>query len=226
MKMELDMNCLESTTVTIPSREPSLLNIYPHYPRPNLPPHSLPNSTTAHNAFPSAATPESAIVSTPSKPTTQRIPLPTIHLLIAPTVAKIAAVPYPQSNRIFKASTLFATTAQPRLLAAAGTSSYSHITIKIGKSFVLELTSSAVLTEFGREYCGISPNRIRGERGEEVRKRIERWKERVERAQRMRKKKYWKTMGCCARRGKLFSFRAVGMEGLEEVCFSMRAQVR
>jgi hypothetical protein len=224
MKVELDKNCLELTIVTIISRE-LLLDVYPHYPRPYLPPHSLPNSTTAHNAFPSAATPESAIVSTPSKPTTQRIPLPTIHLLIAPTVAKIAAVPYPQSNRIFKASTLFATTAQPKLLAAAGTS-YSHITIKMGKSFVLELTSSAVLTEFGREYCGISPKRTRGERGEEVRKRIERWKERVERAQRMRKKTYWKTMGCCARRRKLFSLRAVVMDGLDEVCFSMRAQVR
>jgi hypothetical protein len=69
---------------------------------------------------------------------------------MAPTVARTAAVPYPQSKRIFNASTLLATTAQPRLLAAAGTS-YSQITIKMGKSFVLELTSNAVLTEFGRE---------------------------------------------------------------------------
>jgi hypothetical protein len=72
----------------------------------------------------------------------------------------------------------------------------------------------------------MSPNRTKGERGEEVRKRIERWKERVDRAQRMRKKTYWKTMGCWARRRKLVSFRAVVIEGLEEVCFSMRAQVR
>ncbi len=42
----------------------------------------------------------------------------------------------------------------------------------------------------------------------------------------MRKKTYWKTMGCWARRRKLLSFRAAVMEGLEEVCFSMRAQVR
>jgi len=79
------------------------------------------------------------------------------------------------------------------------------MTINIGKSFVLELTSSAVLTEFGREYRGISLNRTRGERGEEVRKRIERWNESVDRAQRMRKKTYWKTIGCCARRRKLLS---------------------
>jgi hypothetical protein len=59
-----------------------------------------------------------------------------------------------------------------------------------------------------------------------VRKRIERWKEKVERAQRMRKKTYWKTMGCCVRRRKLLAFRSVVMEGLAEVCFSVRAQVR
>jgi hypothetical protein len=119
-----------------------------HYPRPNLPPHSLPNSNIAHRALPSA-TPESPTESTPSKPTTQSTPLPTTHRHIAPTAAKIAAVPYPQSRRIFKASTLFATTAHPRLRAAAGTS-YSHMTIKIGNSFVEELTRRAVETEFGR----------------------------------------------------------------------------
>jgi hypothetical protein len=59
-------------------------------------------------------------------------------------------VPYPQSSKIFNASTLFATTAQPKDLAAAGTS-YSQITIKIGNSFVEEETSKAVLTELGRE---------------------------------------------------------------------------
>jgi len=42
----------------------------------------------------------------------------------------------------------------------------------------------------------------------------------------MRKKTYWKTIGCCARRRKLLSFRVVVIEGLEEVCFSIRAQVR
>jgi hypothetical protein len=78
---------------------------------------------------------------------------------------------------------LFATTAQPSDRAAAGTS-YSQITIKIGKSFVEEETRSAVLTELGREYRGIRFERTSGERGEEVRKRMERWKDRVERAQR------------------------------------------
>ncbi|KAM0126825.1 hypothetical protein ACHAPC_010391 [Botrytis cinerea] len=163
-------------------------------PKPNLPPHSLPNSTTAQSAFPSAATPESPTVSTPSKPTAQSIPLPTIHLLIAPTVANIAAVPYPQSSKIFKASTLFATTAHPKLLAAAGTS-YSHITIKMGNNFVEDETSSAVDTEFGRVYFGRRPKNTRGESGDDVRKRIEKWKLSVERAQRIRKNMYWNTMG-------------------------------
>jgi hypothetical protein len=36
----------------------------------------------------------------------------------------------------------------------------------------------------------MSPERTRGESGEEVRKRIERWKESVERAQRIRNKRY------------------------------------
>jgi hypothetical protein len=61
----------------------------------------------------------------------------------------------------------------------------------------------------------------RGERGEDVKKRIERWKASVERAQRMRKKMYWTTMGCRARRRKFSS-----TEACLEVCFSMRAQVR
>jgi len=83
-----------------------------------------------------------------------------------------------------------------------------------------------VLTEFGLEYRGINPNRTSGERGDEVRKRIERWKESVETAQRMRKKTYWNTMGCCVKRRKLLAFRSVVIEGLAEVCFSVRAQVR
>lgn len=46
-----------------------------------------------------------------------------------------------------------------------------------------EDTRSAVLTEFGREYRGMRPKRTSGESGEELRKRIERWKDHVERAQ-------------------------------------------
>ncbi|KAE8444008.1 hypothetical protein EG329_001137 [Mollisiaceae sp. DMI_Dod_QoI] len=136
--------------------------------------------------------------------------------------ANIAAVPYPQSNKIFNASTLFATTAHPRDLAAAGTS-YSQMTIRIGNNFVEEETSSAVLTEFGRGYRGIKPKRTSGEKGEDVRKRIERWKASVERAHRIRKKTYWNTMGCCAKRRKLLS---LGELAELEVCFSMRAQMQ
>lgn len=80
-----------------------------------------------------------------------------------------------------------------------------------------------MLTEFGREYRGVKPEITRGENGEEVRNRIERWKARVEKAQRMRKKRYWKTMGCCANRRKLSSVE----ELVElEVCFSIRAHVK
>jgi len=79
-----------------------------------------------------------------------------------------------------------------------------------------------VLTEFGREYRGMSPNSTRGESGDEVRKRIDMWNANVESAHSMRKKMYWKTMGCWARRRKLLSV----VEGVEEVCFSIRAQVR
>lgn len=71
----------------------------------------------------------------------------------------------------------------------------------------------------------MSPKRTSGENGEEVRKRIERWKERVERVQRMRKKMYWKTIGCRARRRKLLWF-VLSMAGLEEVCFSIRSHVK
>ena len=55
----------------------------------------------------------------------------------------------------------------------------------MGKSFVEEETSSAVLTELGRAYVGSRPRRRSGERGEEVRKRMEMWKARVETAQRI-----------------------------------------
>jgi hypothetical protein len=57
--------------------------------------------------------------------------------------------------------------------------------MRIGKSFVEELTRRAVDTEFGRGYRGVRLLRTRGESGLEVRRRIERWKERVERAQRI-----------------------------------------
>jgi hypothetical protein len=50
---------------------------------------------------------------------------------------------------------------------------------------VEELTSKAVDTEFGRGYRGMRLLRMIGESGEEVRKRIERWKERNEMAQRI-----------------------------------------
>jgi len=81
-----------------------------------------------------------------------------------------------------------------------------------------------VLTELGRENLGIRPNSTRGDNGEEVRSRIERWKARVDRAHRIKKKIYWKTIGCCARRRKLL-FPSLAA-AWEEVCFSIRAQVR
>lgn len=79
---------------------------------------------------------------------------------------------------------MFATTAQPRDLAAAGTS-YSQMTIKIGNSLVEEETSKAVETEFGREYRGISFVMLSGEKTDEVRKRMLRWKAKVDKAQRI-----------------------------------------
>jgi hypothetical protein len=48
-----------------------------------------------------------------------------------------------------RASTLLATTAQPSERAAAGTS-YSQMTMRMGKSFVEEETRRAVETELGR----------------------------------------------------------------------------
>lgn len=44
-------------------------------------------------------------------------------------------------------------------------------------------TRSAVETEFGREYRGRNPRSPSGEKGDEVRKRMDRWKARVERVQ-------------------------------------------
>lgn len=57
------------------------------------------------------------------------------------------------------------------------------MTIRIGKSFVEEETRRAVETEFGRGYRGNMPRKGRGEKREEVRKRMDRWKERVVRVQ-------------------------------------------
>jgi hypothetical protein len=82
-----------------------------------------------------------------------------------------------------RASTLFATTAQPRDLAAAGTS-YSQMTIRIGNNLVEEETSKAVETEFGRVYRGISPVILSGEKRDEVKKRMLKWKAKVDKAQR------------------------------------------
>jgi hypothetical protein len=59
------------------------------------------------------------------------------------------------------------------------------MTMRMGKSLVDEETRRAVLTEFGREYRGMKPVRTSGEMGEEVRNRMEMWKARVERAQRI-----------------------------------------
>lgn len=46
-------------------------------------------------------------------------------------------------------------------------------------------TRSAVLTELGREYRGIKLPSTRGDSGDDVRNRMDRWKERVDRAQRI-----------------------------------------
>ena len=70
----------------------------------------------------------------------------------------------------------------------------------------------------------MSPKRTRGEKGEEVRKRIDKWKERVERVQRTRKKRYWKMIGWRARRTKLLF--VLSMAGFDDVCFSIRSHVR
>ena len=77
-------------------------------------------------------------------------------------------------------------------------------------------------TEFGRGYVGRRPTKWRGENREEVKKRIERWKASVDKAQRMRKNMYCMPIGCWARRPKLEA------SGAEDVgaAFSMRAQVR
>ena len=54
----------------------------------------------------------------------------------------------------------------------------------MGNSFVEDETSRAVLTELGRGYLGRRPKRQSGEKGEDVRNRMEMWNERVERAHR------------------------------------------
>jgi hypothetical protein len=57
--------------------------------------------------------------------------------------------------------------------------------MRIGNSLVEELTSRAVDTEFGRVYVFSRERWFRGERGDEVRKRIETWKARVEKVHRI-----------------------------------------
>src|SRR5699024_9411806 len=100
-------------------------------------------STPSHSSASHSPAPQSALIpnpsSTPSIPTAANTALPTPHLASAPTPANNAATPYEQPSKILSASTLLATTAQPRERAAAGTS-YSHITIRMGKSFVDEET--------------------------------------------------------------------------------------
>jgi uncharacterized protein YegL len=59
------------------------------------------------------------------------------------------------------------------------------MTIKIGNNFVDEETSRAVETEFGRGYRGINFVMFSGEKTDEVRKRMLRWKAKVDRAQRI-----------------------------------------
>jgi len=53
----------------------------------------------------------------------------------------------------------------------------------MGKSFVEEETSSAVLTLLGRGYRASMPSLVKGEADEEVRNRMARWKARVETVQ-------------------------------------------
>jgi hypothetical protein len=140
----------------------SVPDIHYPYPTANLPAQSIALINKAPNALPSSATLLSPAESILSNPAAHKTALPIAHRLRAPAVANIAATPYPQPRRILSASTLFATTAHPNDLAAAGTS-YSHITINIGNSFVDDDTSSAVDTEFGLEYCGRIPSSASGE---------------------------------------------------------------
>jgi hypothetical protein len=56
--------------------------------------------------------------------------------------------------------------------------------MRIGKSFVEEETRRAVETELGRGYRGRIRVKWRGEKREDVRKRMQLWKARVEDAQR------------------------------------------
>jgi hypothetical protein len=65
------------------------------------------------------------------------------------------------------------------------------MTMRMGKSLVEEETSSAVETELGRGYVGSSPANASGEKGLDVRKRMERWKARVERVQRRTVGRQW-----------------------------------
>jgi hypothetical protein len=57
--------------------------------------------------------------------------------------------------------------------------------MRMGKSLVEDDTKSAVLTELGREYRGMNENLTRGLKYDDVRNRMEKWKESVESAQRI-----------------------------------------
>lgn len=59
------------------------------------------------------------------------------------------------------------------------------MTMRMGNSLVLLETRRAVDTELGRGYGGSRRRRESGEAGEEVRKRMLRWKARVEKVQRI-----------------------------------------
>ena len=75
-------------------------------------------------------------------------PTPALHT--APTPANPTATPNPQSSRISNAATLLIITAQLTADAELGRS-YCHTSNNSGKSFVNELTSSAVEMSAG---CG------------------------------------------------------------------------
>ena len=98
------------------------VNLHKYHPTASLPAQSFAYISIAPNARPSSATLLSPAESTPSKPAAHSTALPIAHLLNAPAVASSPATPYPQPNKILSASTLFATTAHPSDLAAAGTS--------------------------------------------------------------------------------------------------------
>lgn len=77
-------------------------------------------------------------------------------------------------------------------------------------------------TEFGRACRGMIPNAFRGEKGEQVKNRMLRWKASVDKAHKIKKKRYCTTIGCWASLPRLFP---PGTKA-GAVCFSIRAHVR